>query len=220
MKFKLQSLLTSKDIIPNVYDTYPVNSMTATNEDEFYSFLKETDCNIVCYHATRLTAREISAIKEYGLSLGGKDLLRKKIVDLPSCCDWFKDELINYVNANRERARNTISASYGFLDWEKDLACNKEFVKYWGGESIYTYFCDNLENEYFKKIHDTLTSISFPCIVLLRVNVYDFCKACTTLYEKTKTDDMSKLSGSVYIEDQIPQIIDVLRLDFEGFEYY
>lgn len=220
MLFKIRSLINNRDILPNVIETYPNDVLGVENEDEFFYFLKEQKYNFICYHATRLTDYEIDSIRSKGLALGSKEMLFEKILNLPSCCDSFKQELIEHVKTQSLRAENTICASYGFLDWEKDPACNKEFVKYWGGESIYTGFCDKLENTHFKKIHETLISVSHPCIVLLRVNAYDFERSQKYFYEKIKNYDLKTVSGSVYIEDRIPEVVDVIKLDFEGFDYY
>jgi hypothetical protein len=69
-------------------------------------------------------------------------------------------------------------------------------------------------------MHATLISVSDPCIALLRVNAYDFDRGQAHFYEKIKKYDLKNVSGSVYIEDRIPEVVDVIKLDFEGFDYY
>ena len=139
MFFKIRKLIGDKDILPNVIETYPKEALIAENEEAFFDCLIEKQYNVVCYHCTRLTDEEIGVIRNEGLSLCNREMLVQKVLNLPNSCDWLKQELIDHVKKCHLRAQNTICASCGFLDWENDPACNKEFVKYWGGETIYTY---------------------------------------------------------------------------------
>ena len=154
MKYKIRNLIKSNDIVPNIVETYPKKALLAQTDDEFYDSLFENECSILCYHITRLTAQEVIDIKTNGLSFGGKELLFKKVENLPHCCDWFKAELISHINGLYEtQADNLLCASYGYLDLDQDSACDNIFHSNWGGESIYNYYDhgDGFQNEHLKK---------------------------------------------------------------------
>ena len=97
MKYKIKELLKSNDIIPNIASTYPIDALNVNSEKEFIACIKKHNCNFLCYHITRLTEYEINDIRNNGLSWGSKTLCLNKIANLPSCCDWFKDELIKHI---------------------------------------------------------------------------------------------------------------------------
>ena len=224
MRFKIKSLLTSKDIIPNLSSTYPEVALLATNEDAFYSSMINNDYNIICYHITRLTCQEIDSIKKYGMTLGGKELLIQKIIGLPSCCDWFRRELIEYINGLAEtQSDNAICASYGLLDLDNDPACDNIFKQNWGGESIYNYYDkgNGFQDNYMRTIHETLQKISYPCLVLLRIDIDTFINSqFGCLYEKFKAKKTETISGSLYIQNVLPEVVDIIDLSvYDGLSF-
>lgn len=223
MKFKIKRLLRTNDIIPNIVSTYPKDALKAKSEECFYSCLKENNCNIICYHISRLTEYEIQHILNNGLTMGTKQLFRTKINNLPNCCNWFKNELLYHIdNLRYTQAENAICASYGFLDLEEDLACDNIFHTNWGGETIYNHYDhgDRFYDEHCKKIHSTLQKISYPCLIIVRVTAKSFCSCLNSLYEKIKSEDINKISGAIEITDVLPEIVEIIDLDkYSGIDF-
>lgn len=227
--YNLSSVLCDKDIIPNMIATYPKEAFNSYTADSFYEVLEKKHCNIICYHITRLTQGEITDIKEKGLSLGGKNLLYQKVNNLPSCCDWVKDELIKHINTLREtQATGALCAVYGYLDLKNDTTVLNIFSQNWGGESIYNYYDegDNFQNQHFKAIHETLQRVSIPCLLILRIDIQKFREGqFGCLYEKLQYQNTKAISGSLYITKEPPQVLDIVDLsaynafgEFKTFE--
>ena len=225
MKYKIRNLIKNNDIIPNIIETYPKKALLAQTDDEFYDILFDNECNVLCYHITRLTAQEITNIKENGLSFGGKELLFKKVENLPSCCDWFKEELVAHIkNLHDTQADSLLCASYGYLDFDNDTACDNAFRTNWGGETIYRYYDEgnDFQDEHLKKIHSTLQAISCPYIIIIRVPIWAFCNAeHYNLYERLKTaKDKKYIAASLYISNVLPEIIDIVDLNtYSGIDF-
>ena len=211
-----------KVIFVNMIDTYPDGALRAETADEFYDLLREEASGIICQHITRLTEQEIQSIKEHGLQLGSKEMLKSKINNLPDSCNWFKKEMIDHIEQQPIRANNASCMSYGRIDWESDSACNKVFANNWGGENIYNYYddgsiCPDLRN---KRIIEELKNISFPCVVLIKVSVNSFIKSqLGCLFEKIKERGIENVTGAIYLENEKPEVIDVIRLDERTIEY-
>lgn len=223
MKYKIKKVLRPNDIVPNIVSTYPIDASSANSEDEFFECLNEHNCSFLCYHITRLTEYEINDIRKNGLSWGSKTLCRNKIANLPSCCDWFKDELMTHINDLSEtQAENMICLSYGYLDLEEDSACDNIFHTNWGGETIYCSYDegDGFQNEHFRKIHNTLQKISSPCLIIVRVSALAFSLGHSFLYDKIKDDNIKQLSGAIEICYELPEIIDIIDLNkYDGIDY-
>lgn len=223
MKYEIRKLLKHGDIIPNIAATYPTNSLATKSEKDFYALLQKNNCNVLCYHISRLTENEIQYIKRNGLSWGTKQLCRNKIKNLPSCCDWFKGELSSHIeNLPYTQAENEICASYGYLDLVEDSACDNSFHTYWGGETIYNYYNrgDGFQNEHFRKIHDTLQGVSYPCIMVLRVSIQAFSSCPNFWYDKIKSEIMERLSGALEIRNELPEVVDIIDLNkYDGVDY-
>lgn len=225
MKYKIKSLITTNDIVPNMLETYPPKALLAQTKNEFYNCLVDNKCNILCYHITRLTSQEKKNVRERGLSFGGKKLLINKVENLPHCCDWFKMELLYHIQKlYKTKADNLICASYGYLDLDNDPACDNIFHSNWGGESIYDYYDngDSFKNKHLRKIHETLLKISFPCILVLRVDIATFYEAeLYSLFDRVKEHrKKEEISGSLYIENVLPELVEIIDLNtYDGIDF-
>lgn len=223
MKYKIKKLLKDNDIIPNIATTYPTNALTAKSEKDFYTHLQENNCSVLCYHISRLTKYEIHDIQNNGLSLGTKQLFRNKIKNLPSCCNWLKDELLRHIeNLPYTQAENEICVSYGFLDLDEDFACDNIFHTNWGGETIYAYYNhpDKFQNEHFIKIQNTLQKVSYPCILVVRVSAPSFCSCQNLLYAKIKSENIAKISDALDIKYAVPEVVDIIDLNkYDGIDF-
>lgn len=223
MKYKIRESLKSNDIIPNIVSTYPIEALNVNSENKFFACLKEHNCNFLCYHITRLTEYEINDIRNNSLSWGSKTLLRNKIANLPSCCDWFKDELIKHITNLREtQAENMICLSYGYLDLEEDPAYDNIFHTNWGGETIYNYYDKGncFQDEHSRKIYKTLQKISFPCLIIVRVTAHSFLSMPQFLFEKIQNKNIEQISGSIEICDELPEIVDIINLNiYNGIDF-
>ena len=223
MKYKIKELLKSNDIMPNIASTYPIDALNVNSEKEFIACIKKHNCNFLCYHITRLTEYEINDIRNNGLSWGSKTLCLNKIANLPSCCDWFKDELIKHITNLRDtQADDMICLSYGYLDLDEDPAYDNIFHTNWGGETIYNYYDkgDGFQNEHLNKIHHTLQKISFPCIIIVRVTTNSFFSLPQFLFEKIQNENIEQISGSIEICNELPEIVDIIDLNkYDDIDY-
>jgi len=223
MKYIIRELLKSNDIIPNIASTYPIDALNVNSEKEFVECIKNHNCNFLCYHITRLTEYEINDIRNNGLSWGSKTLCLNKIANLPSCCDWFKDELIKHITNLRDtQADDMICLSYGYLDLDEDPAYDNIFHTNWGGETIYNYYDkgDGFQNEHSRKIHNTLQKISFPCLIIVRVTAHSFFSLPKLLFEKIQNENKEQISGSIEISNELPEIVDIIDLNkYDGIDF-
>lgn len=229
MKCIIKDYLRKGDIVVNIEETYPnfILDMKRNNiydEDLFYTYLYQNDFSFIAYHCTRLTDLEISEIKSNGMTRGGKELLRNKIIRLPKSCDDIKEELLNHVNGLREtQADSSIYVSFGNLDLVADKTCDKIFTKYWGGESIYNFYdnIDSLTSKRLQYIKSKLQTISTPCIILLRCpKDAQAALSNTYYYENFMTKNISKLSGSMCIKNCVPEVIDIIDLTkYSGLDF-
>lgn len=116
-----------------------------------------------------------------------------------------------------------LCTSYGYLDLDEDSACDNIFHSNWGGESIYNYYDhgDNFQDEHLKNIHETLQEISYPCIIVVRMHISTFCSARNTLFERLEqSHDKTKIAGSAYIEQTLPEVVDIIDLNmYDGIDF-
>ncbi len=229
MKFRIKDYLRKGDIVVNLEETYPnfILDMKRNNiydEDLFYTYLYQNDFSFIAYHCTRLTDLEIFEIKSNGMAIGGKKLLRNKIMRLPKSCDDIREELLNHVNGLREtQADSSIYVSFGNLDLVADKAYDKIFTQFWGGESIYNFYDNTVSftSERLQYIKNKLQTISTPCIILLRCpKDAQTALSYTYYYEKFMTQNIKELFGSMCIKNCVPEVIDIIDLTkYSGLDF-
>lgn len=127
------------------------------------------------------------------------------------------------MNGLREtQADSSIYVSFGDLDLVADKACDKIFTQYWGGESIYNFYdnTDSFTSQRLQYIKGKLQLISKPCIILLRCPKDAQAALSYTYYENFMTKNISELSGSMCIENCIPEVIDIIDLTkYSGLDF-
>lgn len=218
MFYKIKSKLKDKDIVINMQETYPsclidMKKQNEYNENKFYEYIYQNQYSYILFHRTRLTDFEINDITAHGLSLGGKDVLIKKIKNLPACCDDIKPALLSHVcNLRQTRAEDAIYSYFGNLNLANDDENDKVFWNYWGGESIYTYYVDESIPQK-KEIQERLQYQSKPCVIILRYPAdIESSLERKNLYYKFMNSDISTIVGSTWIEKITPEVIDVVDL--------
>ncbi len=229
MKYKLRTNLNNTDWLPNVEDTYPPDLLylrTGPYEEDleelFYSKLYESNYSIIGYHCTRLTKFEIENIKNHGLSFGGKELIIKKVSNLPNELNKYKLKLVDLIHQdNSTQADDQICFSYGFLDLDNDPAYDKIFLKNWGGESIYKYY-DNPYSKDFspqeqQEIKEKLRKISIPCIIVLRCPLkveYNLNFSHISKKFMRYSDDVETLRGAMVITKDVKfEVVEIVDLN-------
>jgi hypothetical protein len=229
MKYKIKEHIKELDLVVNVKDTYPkclldMKKNKAYHEHVFYTYLQTNKVHLIAYHCTRLTDFEINEIKTNGLNYGGKDLLYKKIENLPESCNDIKDDLLKHVKGLRHtQADQSIYVSFGNLDLDNKIASYETFTEHWGGESIYNFY-DNpnsSHNQHLQYIKNKLHDISTPCIIILRCppNVYDALSRCG-FYNNFMTKSIKTLFDSLNLKTFVPEVIDVVKLtEYSGLDY-
>ena len=211
-------------IEPNKINTYPLELKTFIESkctpDELNLFLIEKNYDIMCWHCTRLTDYEINQIFSDGLQFPTKDFFIEKIKNLPdSVRDSTKNFLIKYIENRIElQAEKTICASYGKMDLEDDVKCDRIFTMNWGGETIYCAYDkgDNFIDPGLKEIKDELDLVSFPCIVWFTIKYRDLkyksFQGYTELYELILQEKINNISNSVYIDPCNIKIVKIEKL--------
>lgn len=133
--------------------------------DELESLL--TPHKLVAYHCSRLTAREISSIKEAGLSLLSPALVRRKI-DECYADKLITSEAYQYLSSSQHIAAcvNNVHANRADMIWFcpnrstlQDYSGAHRLFRSWGGEAIYW------GHEEDDQIALMLRRIGTPCIV-------------------------------------------------------
>jgi len=229
MKYKIKEHIKELDLVANIKDTYPkllldMKKNKVDCEHVFYTYLQTNNVHLIAYHCTRLTDYEINEIKTNGLNYGGKDLLYKKIENLPESCNDIKDDLLKHVKGLRHtQADQSIYVSFGNLDLDNKIASYEPFTEHWGGESIYNFY-DNpnsSHNQHLQYIKNKLHDISTPCIIILRCppNVYDALSQCG-FYNNFMTKSIKTLFDSLNLKTFVPEVIDVVKLtEYSGLDY-
>ena len=231
MKYKIKSHIVYKDLIPNIKETYPQIALdmkinNTFDEEMLHTYLYQNKFCLVGYHCTRLTDFEINEIKAVGFSLGGKELLCKKVKKLPKECDDIKNELLDYIgNLSYTQADSSIYFSFGKLNFDVDKGYDKIFTQNWGGETIYNYYDrhykDKTEKEHMKYVKEKLQAVSKPCIILLRCpfGIGDV-REYTYFYDGLKNEAIENIFGSMCIKNYIPKVIDVIDLNkYSGIDF-
>ena len=229
MKYKIKEHIKELDLVVNIKDTYPkclldMKKNKAYHEHVFYTYLQTNNVHLIAYHCTRLTDYEINEIKTNGLNYGGKDLLYKKIENLPESCNDIKDDLLRHVKGlSHTQADQSIYVSFGNLDLDNKIASYETFTEHWGGESIYNIY-DNpnsSHNQHLQYIKNKLHDISTPCIIILRcpTNVYDALSRCG-FYNNFMTKSIKTLFDSLNLKTCVPEVIDIVKLtEYSGLDY-
>lgn len=231
MKYKLRTNLNNTDWLPNVEDTYPQGLLNLIeqqicNEDDFISCINQNDYSLIGLHCARLTMLEIMDIRENGISVGGKDLLYKKISNLPDNCNNIKPALIKHIQKLTEtQADNLFYFAYGFLDLENDSAGYKNFLNNWGGESIYNFY-DNPQTQtdpLLKQIKKQLSEVSIPCILIIRYPLKLLTNAqLYTLYTSITNPDIeiNNVFHSICVTDYLPEVVDIIDMNkYSGLNF-
>ena len=230
MKYKIQEHIKELDLVVNIKDTYPkllldMKKNKVDHEREFYTYLQTNNVHLIAYHCARLTDFEINEIKNNGLIFGGKDLLYKKIENLPESCNDIKADLLRHVSClSSTQADQSICVSFGNLDLDDPIASYKTFIENWGGESIYNFY-DNPQSchdqSHLRYIKNKLHDISTPCIIILRCppNVYDALSR-GGFYNNFMTKSIKTLFDSLNLKTFVPEVIDVVKLtEYSGLDY-
>ena len=230
MKYKIKEHIKERDLVVNIEDTYPkrlfdMKKSKLYEENMFYTYLQTNKIPLIAYHCTRLTDFEINEIQTNGLKFGGKDLLYKKIENLPESCNDIKDDLLRRVKGlNYTQADQSIYVSFGNLDLDNKIASYETFTENWGGESIYNFY-DNPHSRYdqshLQYIKNKLQDVSTPCIIVLRCppNVYDALSRCD-FYNNFMTKSIKTLFDSLNLKTCVPEVIDVVKLtEYSGLDY-
>jgi hypothetical protein len=216
MLYQIKSFATETDIVSNHISTYPIELQKAKSKNEFQELLCKIKPNFLCYHLTRLTKREVKHIQKYGLEIGLKDHLYKKVLNLPQKCKFFKKEMLRHVeDLGSNEINDKLYTYHGCLDLNSQNT-STPFLQNWGGEAIYNFYdhgdgyCDN----YLKRIYTTLKSVSRPYLVILRVdtNCFDDMYEITSIYDACKENSISKVEGRFIVKSaKVVKLIDLTK---------
>lgn len=218
--------ISNNDIIPNDISTYPTEMVSILNnqtnfENGLYEFFMTNDYNIICWHATRLTEIEIADIKKNGINTDDEpNFFERKINNLPSKISFeIKQKLLAYVKSLKEtRSEGKVFASYGVFDLDNDYREDKIFLENWGGETIYCYYDtgSTVIDDELNHIKQELRSISFPCIVCLRISIFKLLETNNYFFDcfcnNLKCFDIKEISGNLCSNKKCFEVVDVLRI--------
>ena len=226
MFYKVRSKLKDKDIVINIEQTYPshllhIKEQQKYDANEFYEYIYQNKHSYILLHRTRLTDFEINDIKTNGMSLGGKDVLIRKIKNLPACCDDIKPELLSHIcDLRQTQADGAIYSYFGNLNLANDTENDKVFWDCWGGESIYNYYT-NESTPQKENIRKRLQCQSKPCVVILRYPAdIEAALERKNLYCRFMNDNISNIVGSTWVEKIVPEVIDIVDLfEYSGLDF-
>ena len=216
MLYQIKSFITDLDIIPNHIDSYPIKLKSTKSEDDFWEYLYQNNFNFICYHLTRLTKKEATKIKKFGIKPGLKDNLINKVYNLPRRCNFFKKEIIEHVkNLRQSEINDNIYAFFGRLDL-KNSRTAKQFCQNWGGEAIYNFYNhnDTCQSGFLKKVHNTLKKVSRPYLIVLKVNDSCFETNCDAekIFEAYKKGVVAEINGTLITNSaKVVKIIDLSK---------
>lgn len=226
MYYNVRRKIREKDIVINIRETYPnyllkMKSQQEYDENKFYEYIYQKKYSFILFHRTRLTDFEIKDIKINGMALGGKEILVKKIKNLPENYEDIKIELLDYVKKLRQtRADEAIYSYFGNLNLANDIDNDQVFWNYWGGESIYSYYTyeSTSRKEAIKK---RLQCLSKPCVVMLRYPAdIEASLEQKRLYYRFMDEYISNIVASTWVTRIKPEVIDVVDLSkYKGLDF-
>jgi hypothetical protein len=215
---------TKNDIILNIKKTWPKGILDIYSDnapDKEYricQYIYEHACCLVGIQCTRLTDYEINDIIINGIKSGCKNELKEKIRNLPDVIpNIVKKELISHIESlNRTVINNLVYCSCGHIDFDDSLKDDEIFTQNWGGESIYNYYDHNgTETNHEKDIAIMLNSISYPCIIYIRVKSHNdmlYYPDFTRLLDNGMKNRFENLRIEMCVERQYIEVINVIKL--------
>ena len=205
--------------------TYPKElieeiSIKDFDEDDFPNYFYENSYNVVGVHFTRLMEWEIRDIEQRGLHSDNFADYSKKIDQLPTEFDEFKFQLKQFVKSNK-RSHNMIYFDIGRVNLYHG---NTVFLRNWGGESLYCFYDNQFRDKTAEKVAlgQSLRKISIPCIVIVRVNAYDFFinyYDIQGLTESIKTGQVKNYSNEARINRENVSVVGVVPIKEVGNIY-
>ena len=213
----LNNSLTDNDIIINELSTYPKKLIEQMRYEDFCDddfknyFYDNTNYNVIGVHFTRLFKHEIDDIKVNGLHSDESADYAKKIQRLPAELDEEKPKILDFVISNK-RSHGKIHFDIGKIElWQG----NTIFLKNWGGETLYCYY-DSLD--YSKKdliLASKLRKLTIPCIVIVKVNAYQFFahfRDNEGLIDHIHETKLREYGNEFCIEQNEVEVIDVIPI--------
>lgn len=176
---RLDCKLTTTDILINDISTYPEALQRQIQREEFCEkdfrncFNENTYYNVIGVHYTRLFDYEIEDIKINGLHSDDAEDYKIKIKSMPVEFESYKNDLLNYVsNQKNKRSNGKIYFDIGKTEINDD---NIDLLKYWGGETLYSYYTNPYDNrEEFELLKKKLLEYTYPCMVVLSMQASKF----------------------------------------------
>ena len=211
-----KNLFCNEDIIINDIKTYPqklVDFLVSKkyNEDDLQNFFYENrNYNVLGVHFTRLTNYEIQDIIQNGLRSDNSFDYERKIQNLPKEFDQYKSSLKQFAATNR-RSENNIYFDVGKIELKHGITV---FLKNWGGETIYCYYDNQFHNKPSDLINlgNRLRRCSTPCIVIVRVDAYDFFVHFSEnkgLTQSMKTNCLMNYSHEIWLDKTLVNVVAV-----------
>jgi len=200
MEIKLASYLTGNEIIINDKKTYPKIIRTYCESilkyenftdtvDGLLQLLKNNNFEIVCFHLSRFTDKEIESIKVNGLENSDKELFIRKIQNMDCLTNMEKNRLLKHVEGLKyTQVDGGLCCKIGTSKindrqlFQNDLNC---FIADWGGETIYNYY-ETHKNQSVQQMRTKINENSKPQICILKIKFYSipYCDAheiCTRM---------------------------------------
>ena len=224
---EIKQQIMSNDIMANIKETWPQIVFDITSNkgirkdfkhDKIKNYLRLNDYNLICFHFTRLTDYEIEDIRKNGLRLSTKELFIEKIIALPNIItNKEKEDMISFIKSRNEtQVPNGLCCKFGYVDLERDPTRLKYFLKNWGGETLYNYYDQNsMYSKDLKSLRERLSSVSYPCVVVLRSKVYDMDMLInySALITQGKKNGFDKLSATINMYEHNVEVLGVKKIN-------
>lgn len=204
------------------YSSLYTNKNYEDIESKFKEILLNTDCELICYHATRLVDYEVEDIKQNGLATSTEDLINKKI-DLLKRNSLINDEerdilkKINLLNKPEQKKirENKINFCYGKqkINLHKDNNSSLyNFYANYGGEII--NFGLLKEN---KDLQQKLNKLSKPYLIICSIklcNIEDAVRSwAPELIEYFYKKGCNEINKQFSITSNYSKVLDIIEID-------
>ncbi len=219
----LNGKLTATDILINDISTYPKDLQKIIQRKEFCGedflnyFYKYTNYSVIGVHFTRLFDYEIKDIISNGLHSDTTSDYERKIKRMPVEFDCYKNELIEYVSyPYNKRSDGNIYFDVGKIEIADK---NNIFLKNWGGETLYCFYDTFERTEQGLQLASILRKFTIPCLVIVKVNAYQFFDKFLDIYgliENIKNNTLTDYSNEFNILADEVSVISVIPVKYKN----
>lgn len=213
---ELENIISNLLYIPKYYNLFE------DIKNGFKEIILNSNCELICFHATRLVNHEVEKIKQSGLTISTEDFIIKKIdllaekslINVEETEILKKYNLLNY-SCSRQSRENRLYFTCGEQKINFDKENNSELYflyKNYGGEIIYRGLLKKEED-----LQKKLNQISEPYLIICSIKISNIKNEISVwiddlikFYLKKGNSIMSK---DFSINSNCSKILDLIEVD-------